>query len=116
MEHSILKRATLPAFMVLFLFGCAVGPDYRPPDAPNVRTYTSEGLPAETAGAPGTASPYQRFNPEKDIPAEWWTLFQSDQLDQVIRYADTVALFQALGGGWWNRAENPGAETVSKKE
>jgi len=22
------------------------------------------------------------------------------------RYADTAALFQALGGGWWNRSEN----------
>jgi outer membrane protein TolC len=21
------------------------------------------------------------------------------------RYADTVALFQALGGGWWNRKD-----------
>jgi outer membrane protein TolC len=21
------------------------------------------------------------------------------------RYADTVALFQALGGGWWNRSD-----------
>ncbi len=21
------------------------------------------------------------------------------------RYADTAALYQALGGGWWNRAE-----------
>jgi len=24
------------------------------------------------------------------------------------RYADTVALFQALGGGWWNRSDVPG--------
>jgi outer membrane protein TolC len=24
---------------------------------------------------------------------------------QASRYADTAALFQALGGGWWNRAE-----------
>ena len=24
---------------------------------------------------------------------------------QAARYGDTVALFQALGGGWWNRAE-----------
>ena len=24
---------------------------------------------------------------------------------QAARYADTAALFQALGGGWWNRAE-----------
>jgi len=22
---------------------------------------------------------------------------------QAVRYADTAALFQALGGGWWNR-------------
>ena len=24
---------------------------------------------------------------------------------QATRFADTAALFQALGGGWWNRAE-----------
>jgi outer membrane protein TolC len=26
---------------------------------------------------------------------------------QTNRYADTAALFQALGGGWWNRADVP---------
>ena len=25
------------------------------------------------------------------------------QTAQAARYTDTVALFQALGGGWWNR-------------
>ena len=24
---------------------------------------------------------------------------------QAARFADTAALFQALGGGWWNRAD-----------
>ena len=24
---------------------------------------------------------------------------------QATRYADTAALFQALGGGWWNRSD-----------
>ena len=24
---------------------------------------------------------------------------------QASRYADTAALFQALGGGWWQRAD-----------
>ena len=24
---------------------------------------------------------------------------------QANRFADTVALFQALGGGWWNRSD-----------
>ena len=26
---------------------------------------------------------------------------------QSNRYADTAALFQALGGGWWNRTDIP---------
>jgi NodT family efflux transporter outer membrane factor (OMF) lipoprotein len=26
-------------------------------------------------------------------------------LTKALRYADTVALFQALGGGWWNRSD-----------
>ena len=26
---------------------------------------------------------------------------------QAARLADTAALFQALGGGWWNRTEPP---------
>ena len=26
---------------------------------------------------------------------------------QTARLADTAALFQALGGGWWNRIEPP---------
>jgi outer membrane protein TolC len=37
---------------------------------------------------------------------------------QAARYADTAALFQALGGGWWNRADivpdplSPGADAA----
>jgi outer membrane protein TolC len=26
---------------------------------------------------------------------------------QASRYADTAGLFQSLGGGWWNRTEEP---------
>jgi outer membrane protein TolC len=41
---------------------------------------------------------------------------------QAVRFADTAALFQALGGGWWNRIdvetnplspEKPGAATTT---
>jgi outer membrane protein TolC len=35
---------------------------------------------------------------------------------QAARFADTAALFQALGGGWWNREAEEGKETTSKKE
>jgi outer membrane protein TolC len=35
---------------------------------------------------------------------------------QAARYADTAALFQALGGGWWNGATTNTASTdVSNK-
>ena len=37
---------------------------------------------------------------------------------QAARYADTAALFQALGGGWWNPAapsEAPGAVVSQQK-
>lgn len=30
---------------------------------------------------------------------------------QASRYADTAALFQALGGGWWNRSDNGAVST-----
>ena len=30
---------------------------------------------------------------------------------QAARFADTAALFQALGGGWWNRTDAPPAKT-----
>jgi NodT family efflux transporter outer membrane factor (OMF) lipoprotein len=35
---------------------------------------------------------------------------------QAARFADTAALFQALGGGWWNRATKGPAEAVMKKD
>jgi hypothetical protein len=31
---------------------------------------------------------------------------------QAARLTDTAALFQALGGGWWNRAEPPVEKTL----
>jgi NodT family efflux transporter outer membrane factor (OMF) lipoprotein len=34
---------------------------------------------------------------------------------QAMRYGDTVALFQALGGGWWNRPAASGQEALALK-
>jgi outer membrane protein TolC len=45
-------------------------------------------------------------------------LFQEARISLVqaraARYADTAALFQSLGGGWWNR--EPRTETVASSE
>ena len=35
---------------------------------------------------------------------------------QAARFADTAALFQALGGGWWNREPEANAKTESNKD
>jgi outer membrane protein TolC len=42
------------------------------------------------------------------------TTYQQAHVNRVIaqgnRYADTAALFQALGGGWWNRSDVASAD------
>jgi len=35
---------------------------------------------------------------------------------RAVRLADSAALFQALGGGWWNREDGDGAAAEPKKE
>jgi outer membrane protein TolC len=34
---------------------------------------------------------------------------------QGTRYADTVALFQSLGGGWWNRTAKASAMNTAQQ-
>ncbi len=67
--------------------GCAVGPDFRTPEAPSVNAYTSSALPAETETSPVKAGSAQRFTSGQDIPAQWWMLFHSHPLDELIRQA-----------------------------
>jgi NodT family efflux transporter outer membrane factor (OMF) lipoprotein len=64
-----------------------VGPNFRQPDAPTAPRYTEADLPGATASAPGPAGSTQRFAPGQDLPAQWWTLFHSDPLDQLVRQA-----------------------------
>lgn len=66
---------------------CMVGPDFRQPTVPDTSEYTATPLPEKTASAPGTGGAAQRFLPGQEIPAQWWTLFQSEALDRLIRQA-----------------------------
>jgi outer membrane protein TolC len=77
-------------FALAFLAGCTVGPNFTKPAAPNVNRYTPTPLPAQTATTSGvTADQPQRFVQGLDIPAQWWTLFHSKPLDDLIRRALT---------------------------
>jgi NodT family efflux transporter outer membrane factor (OMF) lipoprotein len=69
------------------LSGCAVGPNFKRPQAPTDADYGSASARAETALAPGTAGGTQRFVAGMDIPAQWWTVFKSDKLDDLVAQA-----------------------------
>ncbi|HZD30766.1 MAG TPA: TolC family protein, partial [Candidatus Angelobacter sp.] len=66
---------------------CTVGPHYHASAPPTVATYTPDPQPATTVSAPGTAGATQHLGPAADIPGQWWTLFQSPELDRLVREA-----------------------------
>jgi len=67
------------------LAGCAVGPRFVRPAAPTVATYTSAAAAPRLAAS--TGEPSQRLAVGQRIPAQWWQLFHSSQLDGVVRQA-----------------------------
>lgn len=60
------------------LGGCAVGPDFKAPPAPQVERYTAEPLPQQ-AGVDA-----QSYVAGMDIPGQWWTLFHSQALNELV--------------------------------
>ncbi len=64
--------------------GCAVGPDFTVPAAPDVDRYTREPQPARTAATGAALGAAQHFAPDRDIPGDWWTLFRSRGLNALI--------------------------------
>ena len=67
------------------LGGCAVGPDFHSPAPPGTEHYTQGAQPQSTAEAPGPAGTAQTFVVDRDIPGDWWTLFQSEPLDTLVK-------------------------------
>jgi NodT family efflux transporter outer membrane factor (OMF) lipoprotein len=64
--------------------GCAVGPNYKRPAAPDVPAYTPS-VPTTTSSSPSVAGgEAQAFAPARDIPGAWWTLFHSKALNDLI--------------------------------
>lgn len=70
--------------LVAGLSACAVGPDFKEPAAPAARGYTVEPLAKTTASTSAMAGAEQRFVEGMNIPAQWWTLFQSAKLNALV--------------------------------
>ena len=77
----------LLAIGVAALSGCAVGPDFDRPAAPDVEGFTSSPLPGKTVSTEVAGGEAQRFVQGLDIPGQWWTLFHSEALNTLIEEA-----------------------------
>src|SRR5690348_8514519 len=80
--------ATVAVVLAAAAAGCAVGPDFEHPAAPTTDRFTPEKLPDNTASADAAGGgEVQRLLVGRDIPGEWWTLFHSKPLDDLIAAA-----------------------------
>jgi NodT family efflux transporter outer membrane factor (OMF) lipoprotein len=76
-----------PILLTLALAGCAVGPNYREPPAPQVDRYTAAPLPRATVAAASAGGDAQRFLAGEAVPQRWWTTFDSAELDHRVEAA-----------------------------
>ncbi len=82
----MLRRSTIAGVIAVgSLAGCAVGPNFHSPAPPATTHYTRGEQPALTTEAPGPAGAAQTFVADRDIPADWYSLFQSPTLDELVR-------------------------------
>ena len=77
-------RPLTAASILALLAGCAVGPNFKRPAAPEVSDYVPTPLSSTTSTPNTVAGESQRFAGGADIAADWWTLFHSPPLNELI--------------------------------
>ncbi len=71
---------TSAVLVSFWLTACMVGPDFKPPQAPAAKKYTAT---ESDTGHPAADEP--ELVSGKDIPAQWWSVYRSAELDHLIR-------------------------------
>ena len=91
------------AFLLAALVaGCTVGPDFTRPDPPRDQTYLTDPSADQTVSVPDVlGGEAQRFVADLDIPGQWWNVYQSRPLDELIQQAmranpDVQSAIQAI--------------------
>ena len=69
---------------LLLTAGCVVGPKFKKPAAPDVGGYTPTPITTTNTTPNVTGGEAQHLVDGKDIPGEWWDLFHSKPLDDLI--------------------------------
>lgn len=70
--------------LFLILISCAVGPNFEYPRPPSIERYTFTPIPESTISADGKA---QHFESNARIVSDWWKLFNSRELNEVVKDA-----------------------------
>lgn len=78
---------SLAILAALLNAGCAVGPNFKTPAAPAVKDYTVSPLQITAATPTVAAGEAQHFAQGSDISADWWTLFHSQALNDLIDHS-----------------------------
>ena len=79
-------RAALAA-LTAALAACAVGPNFKRPSPPAATGYGSAPVQGQTTTADTAGGNAQHFEIGRDIPSQWWTLFQSPSLNHLVEEA-----------------------------
>jgi NodT family efflux transporter outer membrane factor (OMF) lipoprotein len=74
----------LVAVLILVFAGCTVGPKYKKPVAPADAGYTSAPMTTTSATPNVVGGEAQQFANGRDIAGEWWELFHSKPLNDLI--------------------------------
>ena len=69
---------------LLLTASCVVGPNFKKPAPPDVGGYTPTPISTTSSTPNVTGGEAQRLLEGKDIPGEWWALFHSKALDDLI--------------------------------
>jgi len=69
---------------LLLNVGCVVGPNFKKPASPQAPGYTPTPPTATSGTANVSGGEAQSFVEGRDIPGDWWTLFHSKPLDDLI--------------------------------
>src|SRR5271155_4300894 len=88
-----LSRARALTFLAVLtcslIAGCSVGPDFKRPAAPAVADYTGHSLSTTVTSTNVVGGEAQRFANGGDIAGDWWTLFHSQPLNDLIELSLT---------------------------
>jgi NodT family efflux transporter outer membrane factor (OMF) lipoprotein len=74
---------------LLLIAGCAVGPDFKRPDAPKASNYMATPLSNTVSTVNVIGGAAQHFATGADLAADWWSLFHSEALNALIEQSLT---------------------------